>query len=157
MNTTETQLVGACGLYCGACGRYRAVFKEGQYLLEDSGFKGQEREEVICYGCHSGRLSGHCNICAVRLCAKEKELVHCGLCAGYPCDKIEEMYGRAGQHERTKHCGCIKDNLKRIQQIGYPKWLIEQEKMWTCECGFHAAFYDEVCANCGKKRLNRPW
>ena len=43
-------------------------------------------------------------------------------------------------------------NLIGIQEIGIKKWLLEQEKLYTCpNCGGNLSVHDDECFDCGHK------
>ena len=44
----ERELLGVCGLYCGACDHYPAFLPEGRHLLEAARRQGRELEQ--CFG-----------------------------------------------------------------------------------------------------------
>lgn len=146
----KSELVGACGLYCGACGRYQSFVKGKKFSLSLEEFSGQSHEDIICKGCHSDTLSDHCLKCKIRLCALDKGYDHCGLCKNFPCDKSIEMYSRSNKYGAI-HCETTIKNIKKINKIGSNKWLLEQDELWKCSCGESISWYSEICQKCGKK------
>jgi len=131
-------LVGCCGIYCGACPFYRSeipeLSKRLKEVLKEEKFRkiavsfewvGDYREfkkwinflaKAKCEGCQVGGGNPFCNI---RKCCRKREIKSCAECEEFPCKKlgwISERYRRWN----------IK-NLERIQKIGYEKWLEEKE------------------------------
>ena len=51
----KLELLGYCGLYCGACTFYNALLPDGKNVLEDAVNKGYIRREGSCTGCQEGR------------------------------------------------------------------------------------------------------
>ena len=143
------ELLGACGLYCGACKNYHAYSKGKNFTVTIDDFKGRQIEDVICKGCHSDLLQKHCFECLIRLCALEKEIEHCGLCSDFPCEKSEEVYNRDKKYG-ARHCGTTYNNIKRLNDIGINKWLNEEGNFWKCECGESLEWYQTSCIRCGK-------
>jgi hypothetical protein len=142
----DIKLLGACGLYCGACYHYRASFPEGKHLLEDAARKGKNTEAFTCQGCHGGALYmySHCTQCKIRICAEEKSLAHCGLCSQYPCEQL-----KAFQHDGRIHHLDIMDNLAELKTKEPEQWLEKQARQWTCECGTRFSWYETHCHTCG--------
>jgi hypothetical protein len=142
----ERLLLGACGLYCGACYHYRASFLEGKHILEEAARQGRETEGFTCQGCRSASLYVHagCAQCEIRACADNIGVVHCGLCPDFPCDRI-----RAFQSDGRVHQHDVLDNLVDLRAKGGDQWLAEQARRWKCQCGAAFNWYDEFCHNCG--------
>ncbi|MGC9520745.1 MAG: DUF3795 domain-containing protein [Anaerolineae bacterium] len=81
-----SDLLAACGLYCGACYHHRASFPEGAHLLSESMRAGRPLEGYCCSGCWSGSLYVHpgCRDCSLRACVVERGYAHCGMCDAFP-------------------------------------------------------------------------
>ncbi|NWF87322.1 DUF3795 domain-containing protein [Candidatus Bathyarchaeota archaeon] len=137
----DKNLVGYCGLYCGACGIYQGKIKQAvenlQKIIETYGFDKimpelakwesslqhyQEFEKVMgglvklfgeCPSCMSG---GGDPSCAIRECCKQKPYTTCAECAELEtCEKIKR-YG----------LGTL-TNLQKIKAIGIEKWIQEMQ------------------------------
>jgi hypothetical protein len=63
--------------------------------------------------------SGQCGApnCAIRICAKAREVEVCALCPDYPCEKIKTF---AQSEPLLLHDG------ERIQKVGLAQWVEEQ-------------------------------
>lgn len=143
------RLLGACGIYCGACDRYIATLPEGTYLTEESLKHGQDFAKNSCTGCKStdaSKIASWCKTCAIRSCAARTEVDHCGMCPKFPCSHIKffENDGLAHHEEAFK-------NIKRMRELNIrpEQWLDEQEKRWKCECGSIYSCYERICHSCG--------
>ena len=140
------ELIGACGLYCGACVHFRASFPEGKHLLEKAIQNGWEKEGYICKGCRSGVHYTHrgCSQCTIRKCTDEIDIAHCGLCPNFPCGILKRF-----QYDGHAHHLDIMLNLNELKRKGEVAWLKEQGKRWTCRCGEPFSWYEEECRVCG--------
>jgi hypothetical protein len=134
-------LVGACGLYCGACPAYLASLPDGKHLLEKANLKKGDEESYICKGCHSNHLG--CSKCKIRVCVEEKEIAHCGLCLEFPCNRMSAFQSDGVAHHRD-----VFDNLEDLKTKGSDKWLEEQKQRWRCKCGNVFSWYEKVCSKC---------
>jgi hypothetical protein len=143
----KLELLGYCGLYCGACTRFRAVLPDGKHLLEDAIIGCYIYQKGTCGGCR-GKLESlyaGCHICDIKKCAINKEIDHCGLCSSFPCERIIDF-----QHESYSiHHLEVIDNLNELKDKDSKEWLEEQQKKWTCGCGKHFSWYEDICSNCG--------
>lgn len=138
-----TDLIGYCGLYCGACGIYQGKIKTAVENLQNTikayGFNTiadqlanwepafkhhKEFEQVLeayaklfdeCPGCIGG---GGDPECKVRNCAKEK---------GYTtCTECKEM--ATCQHlEQWRKSPDFQQRMQRIKQVGAAKYAKEME------------------------------
>lgn len=140
------ELLGVCGLYCGACNHYRARFPEGKHLLAKAIQYGWKKKGFTCKGCRSNILYIHpgCAQCTIRECAAGRGLMHCGLCSEFPCDRIKGF-----QNDGHSHHLDVLLHLKKLKIIGPHLWLDEQEERWKCKCGTPFSWYEEYCNNCG--------
>ena len=134
------ELATYCGLYCDACaiknGQIRDAAKALQGMLSAYEYAQwapmmaqffpatkhyPEFDGVLewlmtqdCPGCLQG---GGNPECAIRICAKEKDLAGCWECSEEACEKTKEIdQGYPG----------VVENRKRIRQIGLEAWLAEQ-------------------------------
>lgn len=144
--TEPRLLLGACGLYCGACYHHRASFPAGRHLLEEAARQGRELEGFTCGGCRSDLLYIHrgCARCDIRACADDKGIPHCGLCPEFPCSRI-----RAFQSDGWIHHRDVLIQLEDLKVKGADEWLAEQAERWTCGCGAGFSWYEESCHRCG--------
>ncbi|MDH5185626.1 MAG: DUF3795 domain-containing protein [candidate division WOR-3 bacterium] len=146
---TGKNLIGYCGLYCGACS-FKAAYdsNDRRHIMPmPSKYDRFKNEELrFCPGCQSDKMGKDCKI---RNCAVNRGLAHCGLCADFPCEIITGFNNDGIPH----HNEAIK-NLKQLRELGDESWLQSQEKQWTCECGSRFSWYVEKCLNCAKKRLD---
>lgn len=130
----EFRLDGYCGLYCGAC---------SMVLQTKAG-----TAEKTCYGCKSEGPAGHCATCAIKACAKGKGYEFCIEC---PQVKTCELMLHFINDPQYPNGLCVMKNMQRIQTVGVPAWLAEQEKRWRCgACGLSYFWYDETCPHCGQ-------
>ena len=142
MSGGPRNLVGYCGLYCGACGIHQGKIKQavenlrgviGAYGFDkimpelakwEPAFQHYpEFENVMngltkmfgeCPGCIGG---GGDPECAVRECAKQKAYTTCAECAEMEkCEKIQ----RYGPHAI--------EGLRKIKAVGVGKWTEEMQK-----------------------------
>ncbi len=145
----QLELLGYCGLYCGACTRYNALLPGGMQVLEDAITKGYIRREGNCTGCRgkSESMYYHCYICEIKKCAINQETEHCGLCASFPCERIIEFQNQG----YSIHHKEVIENLNELKDKDSKKWLEDQQKKWTCTCGKHFSWYEDSCSNCGNK------
>lgn len=143
----EYQILGACGLYCGACNHYRYSCPDGEYLLINSNPRNLSSKDFQCKGCHSDLIEilPGCARCKIRRCAELKWDIHCGQCDKYPCGLLIEF-----QYDGRPHHEDVKRNLRDIKMQGIIQWLIEQERKWKCTCGFSYSWYEKICYKCGK-------
>lgn len=145
-STDDFMLLGACGLYCGACYHYRASFPEGKHLLPEAAQRGQKQEEFLCQGCRADphKMQIGCAQCSIRACAESKHLLHCGLCPDLPCERM-----RVFQEDGRVHHRDVLAQLHKLTVQGPTSWLAEQEQRWTCCCGTPFSWYEEMCRQCG--------
>lgn len=97
-----------CGVYCENCAvkanvepqakalyaeMKKACFEEFIHMIPNGnefwGFLKSMAEDGTCLSCREG--SGNPN-CAVRLCAKEKNIEMCALCDSYPCKHFDAFF-----------------------------------------------------------------
>lgn len=157
MTSNNTNLVGVCGLYCGACGIYRATQDNAEEKLEEfarglSAKTGKEFtvDDVRCDGCLvNGRLDLWCRNCQIRVCEKlQSGNIRCSDCDEFPCTRLTDF-----RDDGMNHHSEITDNLEQLQKMGIEAWTEYEENRWTCaECKTTLSWYDSVCPGCGASR-----
>lgn len=153
----NTDLIGVCGLYCGACGIYRATQDKNEEELEEYSRGLSEKtgsrftvDDVECDGCLvNGRLDLWCRNCQIRVCEKlQTEKGRCSDCDEFPCTRLTNF-----RDDGMKHHSEITDNLIQLQQMGIESWAEYEEKRWTCsECNTVLSWYDTGCPACSAPR-----
>jgi len=98
------EILGACGLDCGACPAYVATRENDAEMIAAiaarwSGEYGHEikPEYVWCEGCltEGERKCGHTRECGVRACVVGRGVASCAYCDDYGCDKITKFFEMA--------------------------------------------------------------
>jgi hypothetical protein len=108
MENNTTKPVAACGLYCGACGK----FKNGK-----------------CPGCRTNEKASWCDI---RRCCIEHNYTSCADCTDFAnpkeCKKFNNLIGKIiGVITNSDRSACV----RRIQEVGYESFANEmEEKGW---------------------------
>jgi len=113
-----SQMTAFCGLICSQCGAYIATqnnddtkraevaqiwSKQYQVDLKPS--------DINCDGCisDSDRLIGHCKVCEIRKCGKQKNIANCAYCNEYACEKLDNFFKMVP--DAKKQLDSIKRNL----------------------------------------------
>lgn len=145
----NTNLVGRCGLYCGACAVYRAYKDGGEYLKEFAEEAKCPLEKVRCEGC--GALTAECwgNDCEIVQCSRSRGFEFC-----YQCDRYEdgscEKFGKLAARY-LKSGVDLRANLERIEKGAVEEWLRECEEKYKCpSCGKLLTIWarKEKCYHC---------
>lgn len=142
------ELVGKCGLYCGACAIYRAERDSPQWRAKIAANCECSPEQVRCNGC--GNLSPECwgNGCKIVQCSKEKGLNYCYECPEYDADSCEKFRGLADGY--LEDGIALRENLLRIKGGKIREWLQESQTKFTCSiCGKPLAVGSISCHHCG--------
>ena len=124
-----------CGLYCENCAVKAKVGPAGKVLYEEmkkAGFEdvihfipGGEgfwpflkgmAENGMCISCKDG---GGNPGCAIRKCAKEKNVEACALCENYPCDALAEFF---------KGYPSLKQDNALLREKGMEAWGCLQDE-----------------------------
>lgn len=146
----DMNLIGKCGLYCGACGIYRAQWDDQEWRGRIAANNNCSTEQVRCNGC--GDLTSECwgNGCKIVVCTREKGINFCFECQEYnnnSCDKFENLsdsYQEAGIN--------LRDNLMYIKDGREEEWLQESQKKFTCRaCGKPISVWTTKCYHCGNE------
>jgi hypothetical protein len=95
------EMVAFCGLDCLQCGAFLAtrdddddMRKEVAELWSEEFEADIRAQDINCDGCISegGIHFGHCDICEIRICGKEKGIVSCAYCKDYACTMLSEFF-----------------------------------------------------------------
>mgnify|MGYP002814046489 CR=1 FL=1 len=129
-NKISKKLIAICGMDCHLCSAYK-------------------REKNGCLGCKEkiGLRLDSCNRCKIRNCEKavNGNLLFCFNCESYPCKKIKHIDKRY----RTKYSMSMIENFELIKRSGIRKFLINEEKKWTCpKCGQILCVHKPHCLYC---------
>lgn len=144
----EGNLIGKCGLYCGACVIYRAERDNQEWRGKIADSYKCDIEQVRCNGC--GDLSSECwgNECKIVLCTRAKGVNYCSECQEYisdSCNKFKDLcndYLEAGVN--------LRDNLVHIQEGRAEEWLQESQRKFACKaCGKPLVVWTKKCHHCG--------
>jgi hypothetical protein len=135
----DNDLVGTCGLYCGAC---------KFYLSHKKGIAEQKGHKRGCIGCQARKTK--CGMIK-KTCSdlRKNQITYCYECKGtIPCQRLERM---ENSYVKNYNLSLIK-NLERMKKIGVKKWLEEQVEFYKCpECGGEICLHDRECYDCGYK------
>ena len=126
-----------CGLYCGHCAVKVKVEPAAKSLYDEMKSAGFEdvisfipggegfwsflkgmTDDGMCVSCRDG--SGNPG-CAVRLCAKEKDVEMCAFCEDYPCGKFDAFL------EVSVGYPVLKDDNALLRGKGWEAWMALQE------------------------------
>ncbi|MEM3726062.1 MAG: DUF3795 domain-containing protein [Candidatus Bathyarchaeia archaeon] len=146
----NANLVGRCGLYCGACGVYRAYKDDGEFLKGIAESFKCSPEKMRCEGCMA--LTPECwgTGCKIVQCLESKGLEFCYQCGEYEKDSCDK-FGKLAQ--RYAEIGVdVRANLERIKKGETEEWLRESEKKYRCpSCGKPLPVYGTKgkCYHCG--------
>jgi len=147
-NERNLELVGFCGVCCGACTTYRAYNDNDESLVEWEIRTGMPKEEIFCEGCRSGLVNKWCSECKFRKCVEGKKIENCFQCETFPCKMLVDF------SKTRPHRTLGLRNLVQLKDARIEDWLKEQEKRWTCSsCGKKLHWYAERCPKCGAKFL----
>ena len=136
----DKNLVGCCGIYCGACFGYRGTISQkatelrevlnserfGRRIVTALPWIGDysefskvlsHLESLKCAGCGAG---GGNPWCSIRRCCQKRGFTSCAECSEFPCKKLDWITKRYDQWNLR--------NLERIREVGIERWLREQEE-----------------------------
>lgn len=141
-------IVGKCGLYCGACTIYRAQ-RDGEDLRNRIAEKSNcSPEQVRCNGC--GELTSECwgKGCKIVVCIQAKGFKFCYECPEYEnssCSKYESLL------KRYLGIGVdLRKNSSKIKEGKIDEWLQDSEELFKCKaCGKPVSAWFIECHHCG--------
>jgi hypothetical protein len=97
-------MISYCGLSCHECPALLATKADDDEKRKEcaavwSKEYGRELDpsSINCNGCltEGEPVFGHCNVCEIRACGKEKKVVNCAYCDDYVCEKLEKFFAIA--------------------------------------------------------------
>jgi hypothetical protein len=158
LTLANRNLVGRCGLYCGACAIYRAYKDNGEYLERLAKHFKCPPEKVRCEGCTA--LTPECwgYDCKIVQCLRNKGLQFCYQCNEYKnktCEKFEKLAMPYLEEDGVN----LKANLERIRKGEVEEWLRESEEKYRCPvCGkpLSTGAMQRKCYHCGADFSTTP-
>jgi len=153
LSLVDRNLVGRCGLYCGACGIHRAYKDGGDYRQRLADFFKCPPEKVRCEGCQA--LTPECwgNDCKIVRCLNAKGLQFCYECSDFErhtCEKFEKFSKDYLKDDDVD----LRANFARIKAGDVDEWLKESERKFRCSyCGkpLPISSFRKKCYHCGKE------
>jgi hypothetical protein len=127
----DRNLVGRCGLYCGACGIYRAYKDNGKYLQRLAERFKCLPEKVRCEGCMVLTPDSWGYNCKIVKCLRSKGLEFCYQCSEYEketCEKFEKLAKSYLEEDEVD----LRTNLERVKKGEIEEWLQESEERYKC-------------------------
>ena len=146
----ENNLVGRCGLYCGACTIYRAYKDEEEFRNRVAAYFKYSPEKVRCEGCQA--LTPECwgNDCKIVQCMTAKGYSFCHECPQFDdksCEKYNELATRYLEDNVDARA-----NLARIKSGQIEAWLKESRERFRCSfCGKPLSEGRDNCYHCGNE------
>jgi hypothetical protein len=101
-----SETLAYCGLICQTCPiwlasriedkteKLRQKSEIARLCRENYGMQYQPEDITDCDGCgaENDRIFASCRVCAIRNCAREKEVENCAFCDEYACDKLKAFF-----------------------------------------------------------------
>jgi hypothetical protein len=103
-------IISYCGLKCDECPAFIATENNDAKAREKIAGEWSAQfhaeispDDIYCKGClnEEGRIFGHCAVCGIRKCGREKKVANCAFCKDYPCGTLKEFFTQAPQAEET--------------------------------------------------------
>jgi len=107
---TMDKMIAFCGITCTACPAFLATQKDDESErkkvadLWSKQFNAEVKpEDINCDGClsESGQLFGHCEVCEIRKCGREKHVQNCAYCPDYACEKLNDFIDQVPDAKTT--------------------------------------------------------
>jgi len=149
----KKDLVGRCGLYCGACVIYRAERDDQEWRKRLAERFKCPPEKVRCNGC--GALSPECwgFDCKLVKCLNHKGYQFCYQCPAYErrsCEEFEKFSKSYLEEDGVD----LRRNLSTIKQGKIEEWVRYSKEFYTCRfCGKPVTTGANKCHHC-KKEIN---
>ena len=110
------EMIAYCGLSCHECPTFIATQNNNDDKRKEVAEQWSKQyhtdlkpEDIICDGClsESGTLFKHCQVCEIRKCCIEKNVITCAHCDNFICAKLDNFFNLAPE---------CKDLLKEIKE-----------------------------------------
>ena len=94
-------MMSFCGLLCNECPTFLATRNDDDVMRTKTAERWSKEywakikpNDINCDGCQtdSDNVFGHCKICEIRKCGREKGLDNCAHCGDYSCEKLEMIF-----------------------------------------------------------------
>lgn len=104
------KIISYCGLECTACPAFITTAADDDAARKRIAVEWSKQynttlrpDDIYCNGClnDEGRIFGHCAVCELRKCGRERKVANCAGCADYACSKLEEFFAVAPQARNT--------------------------------------------------------
>ncbi|MBN1975487.1 MAG: DUF3795 domain-containing protein [Sedimentisphaerales bacterium] len=112
------KMTAFCGLICSECVAFLVTQEDDDEKRAEVAKLWSEQykvelkpSDINCDGCvsNSTRLVGHCNVCEIRKCGKQKGVQNCAYCDDYACEKLEGFFKMAPNAK--EHLDEIRSNF----------------------------------------------
>ncbi len=143
-NDISRELIGRCGLYCGACDIYRAyVDKNENKQKRMAKYFKCKPSQVRCHGCQNLDQESWSTDCKILQCLKRNKYSYCYECNNTEiCDIFQKL--------NRRYNNMPLENLKQLKKLGEERWLKKQNRRWTCPlCSKPFDYETEKCPSCG--------
>jgi hypothetical protein len=127
----DTLFLAPCGIDCAVC--YARL-----------------RERSPCPGCLSPEAGQpkHCRSCAIKACAKERDLNRCYGCADFPCSNIR----RIDRRYLTSYGVGLIENGMAAKRGGLRAFMESERRRWACPaCEGVVDQHRRRCSECGEE------
>ena len=105
-----SKIIAICGIVCSECSGFLATQQDNNderkriaELWSRQYNATIKPEDINCDGCTSNgkRLFGYCNVCEIRRCGNEKNVVNCAFCDQYTCDKLTKFFTMSPEAKKS--------------------------------------------------------
>ena len=113
-----SRMIAFCGMICSECGAFVATQNDDDekraevaQLWSQQYHMDMKPADINCDGCtsDSDRHIGHCQVCEIRKCGKQKGVLNCAYCDDYACEKLEGFFKMVP--DAKKHLDAIRSGL----------------------------------------------
>lgn len=104
------KMIAYCGINCTECPALLATQKDDDAerakvaeMWSKQFDVDLKAEDIDCDGCltEGGRLFGHCQVCEIRKCGGERQVVNCAYCEDYGCEKLTKFLEMVPEAKNT--------------------------------------------------------
>jgi len=146
----EPELIGRCGLYCGACPVYLSRFEDGEFRIRVAEAWGISVDRCDCDGCGKPKSNSPCADCKILVCLDDKNIRTCYECESFDredCENFERTYRICLEQSID-----LRQNLERLYSSGNEKWIERNAQVYVCKaCGARIPWGFAQCQRCGRE------